>query len=103
MVMATKLKVKSSRKVNGYEPVELEGGITLNMSRLIEDESAQLNVTASVSKDGGEATELGKASISTSSNHLFVQVTPVSALGVEGTVRLAGTLVEYLMEMYKAD
>ncbi len=100
--MAIKLNPKSTRKVNDYDPVELKNGITLNMSRFIEDENAQLTVTATIKNEDGTDIELGKASVSTSSNHFYVQVTPVSHLGVEETMKLSNTLMEYLMGMYKA-
>jgi hypothetical protein len=101
--MALELKSQEVRKVNYYEPVEIENGITLKMSRFIEGKNIQLTCTAITKGEDGNETELGKADLSTASNHLFVQVFPVSALGAEKTLDLAGTLLEALTTMFKED
>ena len=101
--MAIKLKEKDVRKVNYYEPIEIANGITLKMSRFIEGKDVQLICTAVTKDKDGKETELGKADISTTSNHLYVQVFPVSELGAEKTMNLAGTLLEALTTMFKAD
>ncbi len=101
--MAIKLKSQDVRKVDYYEPIEVENGITLKMSRFIEGKNVQLLCTAVTKDKDGNETELGKADISTASNHLYVQVFPVSTLGAEKTLKLAGTLLEALTTMFKAD
>lgn len=100
--MSIILKTESARMVNKYEPVVLENGITLKMSRFIEDEKVHLQCSAVIIVNDEEK-ELGSANISTASNHMFIQVSPVSHLGVEGTMELSTTLMECLIEMFKAE
>lgn len=88
------LTEKNAVKRSSYEPVELEGGIVINMESVKNGDKVELRCEAK--KDD---TSVATASYISESNRLFLQVFPVSLLGDDDPINLASVMVDCLKAM----